>query len=87
MNQLPEIAQIGDSILKTQAKPVGKILDSTIVELIDCLIKTAIANKGVGIAAPQIAQSYRLFIIASHPSDRYPHAPAMKPMALSLIHI
>jgi len=82
MNQLPEIAQIGDSILKTQAKPVGKILDSTIVELIDCLIKTAIANKGVGIAAPQIAQSYRLFIIASHPSYRYPHAPTMKPTAM-----
>ncbi len=82
MNKLPAIAQIGEPILRNQAKPVAKISDPTIIELIDCLINTAIVNNGVGIAAPQISQPYRLFIIASHPSDRYPHAPTMPPTVM-----
>jgi len=36
----------------------------------------------VGIAAPQIAASYRLFIVASRPNARYPHAPEMQPTAM-----
>jgi peptide deformylase len=78
----PTIAQIGTPILSSQAQPVEQISDPKIVELIDCLISTAIANRGVGIAAPQISQPYRIFIIASHPSDRYPHAPTMAPTAM-----
>ena len=78
----PAIVQIGTPILRSQAKLVDKISDPNIIELIDCLINMAIANQGVGIAAPQIAQPYRLFIIASHPSDRYPHAPTMSPTAM-----
>lgn len=81
MNQLPNVAQLGEPILRSQAQPVIKI-DPNIVELIDSLTATAIAKKGVGIAAPQISQSYRLFIVASHPSDRYPHAPTMPPTAM-----
>lgn len=82
INKLTAIAQIGEPILRNQAKPVDKIFDHTIIELIDRLINTAIANQGVGIAAPQISQPYRLFIIASHKSDRYPHAPTMAPTAM-----
>ena len=79
---IPIIAKIGEPILQNSAKSVVDIFDQSIIELIDCLIDTAIANKGVGIAAPQISQPYRIFIIASHPSDRYPHAPSMSPKAM-----
>jgi len=82
MSKTPVIAQIGGPILRNKAKSVAKVFDYTIIELIDCLINTAIARSGVGIAAPQISQSYRLFIIASHPSDRYPQAPTMTPTAM-----
>ncbi len=82
MAKLPKIAQIGAQILRTKAKSVIKIEDKNILSLIDSLIATAIASKGVGIAAPQISQPYRLFIVASHPSDRYPHAPTMSPTAM-----
>lgn len=51
MNKLSAIAQVGEPILRNQAKPVDKILDNTIIELIDRLINTAIAKQGVGIAA------------------------------------
>ena len=76
------IAQIGEPVLRNQAKAIDNVLDPQIVNLIDSLIDTAIANKGVGIAAPQISQPYRLFIVASHPSDRYPNAPTMPPTAM-----
>jgi peptide deformylase len=36
----------------------------------------------VGIAAPQAAQSDRLFIVASRPNLRYPQAPNMEPTAM-----
>ncbi len=81
MNQLPNVAQLGEPILRNKAQSVITI-DKNIVELIDSLTATAIAKKGVGIAAPQISQPYRLFIVASHPSDRYPHAPTRPPTAM-----
>ncbi|MCX7596089.1 MAG: peptide deformylase, partial [Fischerella sp.] len=37
---------------------------------------------GVGIAAPQVAQSYRVMIVASRPNPRYPDAPEMEPTAM-----
>ncbi|MGD1918153.1 MAG: peptide deformylase [Pleurocapsa sp.] len=79
MTKIVKIAQLGEPILRKQAKPVRQIIDREVLDLIDTLINTAIANNGVGIAAPQISKSYRLFIIASRPSDRYPHAPEMPP--------
>ena len=82
MTKTAKIAQLGEPVLKQQANPVAKPLNREILKLIDTLINTAIAKKGVGIAAPQISQPYRLFIVASHPSDRYPHAPTMPPTAM-----
>ncbi len=35
-------------------------------------------SKGVGIAAPQIFESYCILIISSHPNERYPNAPLME---------
>ncbi|MEL6440186.1 MAG: peptide deformylase [Cyanobacteria bacterium J06621_8] len=82
MTQLPSIAQIGEPILRQKAQAITDIRQPEIRELIELLTKRAIASKGVGIAAPQIFQSVRLFIISSHPSDRYPQAPMMKPIAM-----
>ena len=81
MNKL-EIIQLGHPILRSQAQPVENFTDKQLQQLIDSLIETATAANGVGIAAPQVSQSYRLFIIASRPSPRYPHAPTMKPKAM-----
>ena len=78
MDKIAQIAQIGESVLRDRATPVTTI-DR---QLVESLIATAIANNGVGIAAPQIANSQRLFIVTSHPSDRYPNAPTMQPTAM-----
>ncbi|MDJ0691925.1 MAG: peptide deformylase [Xenococcaceae cyanobacterium MO_188.B32] len=77
-----KITQLGHPILRSQAQPVENFTDKKLQQLIDSLIETATAANGVGISAPQVSQSYRLFIIASRPNPRYPHAPTMNPKAI-----
>ncbi len=74
-----EIAQVGNPILRQQAQSVKDITDEKLQQLIDTLLTTATDANGVGIAAPQVSQSYRLFVICSHPNPRYPDAPLMDP--------
>lgn len=82
MSELLKIAQLGNPILRNKALPVENITDRDFQQLIDRLIATAIAKNGVGIAAPQVSLPYRLFIVASRPNLRYPHAPSMQPTAM-----
>jgi peptide deformylase len=82
MAQILEIKQLGDPILRQNADAIAQIKDKSLQELIDSLIETAKAANGVGIAAPQVSQSYRLFIVASRPNPRYPNAPLMEPTAM-----
>ena len=76
------IAQLGNPILRQHAQIVEDAQDERCQQLIDALIVTASASNGVGIAAPQVSESYRLFIVASRPNLRYPHAPLMEPTAM-----
>jgi peptide deformylase len=82
MTESLQIAQLGNPILRQQAQLVDNVQDERIQQLIDALIVTAAASNGVGIAAPQVSESYRLFIVASRPNARYPHAPLMEPTAM-----
>ena len=76
------IVQLGSSILRQQAQIIENIQNEWLQQLIDNLIATATASNGVGIAAPQVSGSYRLFIVASRPNPRYPNAPEMEPTAM-----
>jgi peptide deformylase len=82
MSKILQISEIGNPILRDRSTAIANIADAQLDELIDDLIATADAANGVGIAAPQVAASMRLFIVASHPSPRYPHAPTMEPTAM-----
>lgn len=82
MTTLLQVAQLGHPSLRQKAKPVKNIQDPKIQILIDNLIATAMDVNGVGIAAPQVYESVRIFIVASHPNPRYPHAPHMEPTAI-----
>ncbi|MCP2731148.1 peptide deformylase [Limnofasciculus baicalensis] len=82
MTQSLEIAQLGNPILRQQAQLIDNIQAVRFQQLIDALIVTAISKNGVGIAAPQVSASYRLFIVASRPNPRYPNAPEMEPTAM-----
>lgn len=76
------IIQLGNSILRQKATEVEDIQDETIQKLIDDLMATVSEANGVGIAAPQVGQLYRVMIVASRPNPRYPHAPHMEPTAM-----
>ncbi len=75
MAQQREITELGNPVLRQRAESVGDISDTEIQELIDDLILTAEDANGVGIAAPQVSESLRIFIIAGTASPRYPDAP------------
>ena len=72
-----EIAQLGDEILRVPAKPVEHYESVGIKRVIDDLLCTLGSTQGVGIAAPQISESWQIIIIASKPTERYPNAPIM----------
>ncbi len=87
MSNICQISEIGSAILRQRAAEIANFTDPQIDSLIDDLIATAIAANGVGIAAPQVGLSSRLFIVASRPSPRYPHAPTMEPTPMINPHI
>ena len=72
----------GDERLTLKAGRILDIADPEFQAFIDELIRCGKENLGVGIAAPQVGRSLRLFIMASQPSPRYPDAPAMEPTAV-----
>ena len=74
-----QVVQLGQPILRAKAKPVRDVTAAEMQEIIENLLATCADFNGVGIAAPQIDESARIFIVASHPSPRYPKAPMMKP--------
>lgn len=82
MAEILEIIQLGDPVLRTKAQLVENIQDLRIQKLIDDLITTVKQANGVGIAAPQVRVSDRLFVVASRPNPRYPNAPEMEPTAI-----
>ena len=75
MAQQREITELGNPVLRQKAESVENISNPKIQELIDDLILTAAEASGVGIAAPQVSESLRIFIIAGTASSRYPDAP------------
>lgn len=82
MSTLLQIAQLGDPVLRKKARVVVHIKTKDIQTLIDNLIATVEDVDGVGIAAPQVYESVRIFIMASHPNARYPTAPHMPATAI-----
>ncbi|MEG4322861.1 MULTISPECIES: peptide deformylase [unclassified Microcoleus] len=82
MSEILQISQLGNPVLRQPSQVVENVKDDRIQQLIDDLISTVQHANGVGIAAPQAAMCDRLFIVASRPNLRYPHAPQMEPTAM-----
>lgn len=82
MPELAPIVQLGNPQLRQKSVAVENIHNAEIQKLIDDLLATVAQANGVGIAAPQVGVNKRLFIVASRPNPRYPHAPKMEPTAM-----
>lgn len=72
------IAQHGEPILNQQAQKIT-LFDGQLTTLAMTMLNIMQEANGVGIAAPQIHHNSALFIMGSHPNERYPNAPLMKP--------
>jgi len=71
-----------DQKLKRRSEAVPDPADAEFQAFIDALIRCGNDHLGVGIAAPQVGNSIRLFIMEPKPNPRYPDAPAMDAMAV-----
>ncbi len=76
------ITQLGNPVLRKAASPVKNMPPKSLRALVKSMIQTMRKARGVGIAAPQIGKSLRLFIVAPEPSVRYPKAPHIQPVAM-----
>ncbi|MBD1844955.1 peptide deformylase [Cyanobacteria bacterium FACHB-63] len=79
MGEILDIIELGHPVLREKARSIEHIQDDRMQTLIDDLMATVQKANGVGIAAPQVAESYQLMIVASRPNLRYPNAPSMEP--------
>ena len=82
MSDLLEITQLGHPILRKKAKKVSLVQLPEVQSLVDDMLVTLANAGGLGIAAPQINESLRIIVVASHPTPRYPAAPEMEPTAM-----
>jgi peptide deformylase len=71
-----------DARLARRAAEVVDFRDPAFQRFIDELIRCGQENLGVGIAAPQVGLSLRIFIMAPKPGPRYPDAPLVEPFAV-----
>ncbi len=59
---LRPILRLGDSILREPARPVAAITPE-IETLVDDMVETMYAAPGIGLAAPQVGVSLRIFVV------------------------
>ncbi|WP_435019637.1 peptide deformylase [Tundrisphaera sp. TA3] len=74
-----EIAELGEPVLRAPTGPVAAPADDSLRAFAADLMATMERSQGVGIAAPQVYRSDRIFIVATRPNPRYPDAPTMEP--------
>jgi len=79
MSEILEVTELGNPILREKAKEVSDPADDQIQKLIDDMLVTVTEANGVGLSAPQVDSSLRIFVMASYPNPRYPDAPEIDP--------
>lgn len=77
-----QILELGNPELRLLSQPIEDVTSDRVQTLIDRLLVAVKESNGVGIAAPQMGEQVRLFIVASRPNPRYPYAPEMEPTAM-----
>lgn len=82
MIEKPEILQLGAEALRQQARRVDDFECVKFHQLITTLQGLMMESNGVGIAAPQLGESWQIVIVASRPTPRYPQAAEMSPVVM-----
>jgi peptide deformylase len=79
-----KVAHMGHPVLRAKARPLdaAEIRSPGVQQLIDDMLETMAEYQGVGLAAPQIHESVRLFVAGFPDSDDEEDEPAVPQMAL-----
>lgn len=77
-----QIAQLGAPVLRQKARPIDDFTDLKFQQLIATMQSAMLEGNGVGIAAPQLSESWQIVIVASRPTARYPQAPEISPIVM-----
>ena len=78
------LTYLGNPILRTKAKQVSKqeIKSKKFQKFCEALIKTCESKSGVGIAAPQVGEGKRVFILWSRKTKRFSNVPDLGPLII-----
>lgn len=84
MGKKLKIVELGDEILRIKAKAVSitELKSKQFQDFIDSMIKTCELNSGVGIAAPQVNEGLRVFILWSRTTKKRKNIPELGPIAI-----
>jgi peptide deformylase len=76
-----KVARMGHPVLRAKARAIerGEITSAAVQKLIDDMIDTMTEYHGVGLAAPQVHESVRVFVASLDPGD---DEPASEPIAI-----
>lgn len=80
MSRILQVALIGNPVLREHASEVSDPTDPQIQILIDDLFATMSEVNAVGLAAPQVHQSLRVFVMQSRKGELFPNAPDIPPI-------
>ena len=75
MPRILNVALIGNPVLRERASIVADVSDPSLQVLIDDLFATMLEVDSVGLAAPQVYQSLRVFVMQSRKGELFPNAP------------
>jgi peptide deformylase len=80
-----KVARMGHPVLRAKARPLEKsdVRSAAVQKLIDDMMDTMAEYHGVGLAAPQVHESLRLFVaIVDHHDDEEEDAAPAEPVAI-----
>jgi peptide deformylase len=79
-----KVARLGHPVLRAKAKPIDHhdIKSPTIQKLIDDMMETMNEYHGIGLAAPQVHESLRLFVAGIEEEDPRTGATEIVPVAI-----
>ena len=79
---LLKVARMGHPVLRAKTRPIERaaIASPGVQKLIDDMMETMAEYHGVGLAAPQIHESLRIFVAAIAPENDDPLSPDDEPM-------
>ena len=79
MNRKRQIVHYPDPILRRKAKPVAQV-DDFVRDLVKEMFEIMDEEDGIGLAAPQVGESLRIFVTGPHTDGDHPHMAFINPV-------